>query len=142
MRRAKQRGAILITSLLMLLVLTLLAVASVRSSNVNLLIVDNVQSQQRAEAIAQRAVATILSDYTNFRDVGAQSLQIDGVPVEVSTRKCIGARVAAGYSMVWGNVAPEDTDWEFEARVADAGNGASTVLRQGTKIRITAGNCL
>jgi Tfp pilus assembly protein PilX len=139
-----QRGAVLITSLLMLLALTLLAVASIRLSSANLLIVDNMQSQQRAEAAARRAVADVLSGQTAFRSPAGEITQtIDGVDVTVSARECIHAVPAKGGSLRWeyGPIRQADTTWEFSATANDAGSGAKTIVHQGVMIRVTAGQC-
>jgi len=138
-----QRGAVLITSLLMLVVLTLLAVSSIRASSVNLLIVDNMQSQKHAEALAQRGIAESLSDTDTFRNPLARTFVWDNVNVNVSQAGCIFKKVATGYSIRMGRgyLPPEDTVWEFSAAVADAGGGAGATLHQGVQIRMTAGNC-
>lgn len=137
-----QKGAILVTSLLMLVVLTLLAVSSIRTGNVNLLIVGNMQAEKRAQELAERAVAEVLSDPAAFTDIKpARTIDIDGTPVQVSEAECIASRTAPGYSIVWGSVAPEDTSWEFSATVADAGDGATARIFQGLDLRLTVGNC-
>lgn len=144
MNRDSQRGAILITSLLMLVVLTLLAVSSIRISNVNLLIVGNMQAEKRAQELAERGISDILSDPHAFITTPAQQRDIiaGGVVVgNVSARQCIASRTAPGYSIVWGSVAPEDTSWEFSATADNSGGGATATIHQGVDLRLTVGNC-
>lgn len=143
MNNTHQNGAVLITSLLMLVVLTLLAVSSIRASSVNLLIVDNMQSQKYAESLAQRGIVESLSDTETFRNPAARTYQWDDVNVNVSQAACIDKRVAMGYSIRMGRgyLPPEDTIWEFSASVANAGNGAGATLHQGVQLRMTSGNC-
>jgi len=57
----RQRGATLIVSLIMLLLITLLAISSFTLGKGNLQIVGNMQQRQQALAAAQAAVATVIS---------------------------------------------------------------------------------
>src|SRR5207302_6258410 len=57
----RQRGATLIVSLIMLLLITLLAVSSFTLGKGNLQIVGNMQQRQQAFAAAQGAVASVIS---------------------------------------------------------------------------------
>ena len=57
----RQRGAALIVSLIMLLLITLLAISSFTLSRSNLQIVGNMQQRNQAFAAAQAAVATVIS---------------------------------------------------------------------------------
>lgn len=59
--RHRQRGATLIVSLIMLLLITLLAISSFTLGKGNLQIVGNMQQRQQAFAAAQAAVATVIS---------------------------------------------------------------------------------
>lgn len=60
----RQRGLVLILSLIMLVVLTLLAVSAIRLSTVNLRTVANAQSRSEALSTAQRTIDMLLS--SNF----------------------------------------------------------------------------
>lgn len=57
----RQRGATLIVSLIMLMLITLLAISSFTLGKGNLQIVGNMQQRQQALAAAQAAVATVIS---------------------------------------------------------------------------------
>lgn len=70
--RQKQRGATLITALVMLVALTLLVVSAIRSSNTNLRIAGNMQVSEEATAAAQQAIEQIISG--NFTDNPASSV--------------------------------------------------------------------
>ncbi|TLY59071.1 MAG: hypothetical protein E6K48_12365 [Gammaproteobacteria bacterium] len=56
----RQRGATLIVSLIMLLLITLLAVSSFTLGKANLQIVGNMQQRNQAFAAAQGAVAAVI----------------------------------------------------------------------------------
>ena len=60
----RQRGMVLILSLIMLVVLTLLAVSAIRLSTVNLRTVANAQARSEALSTAQRTIDMVLS--SNF----------------------------------------------------------------------------
>lgn len=64
LRKNRQGGATLVVGLIMLLVLTLLVVASIRSSNSNLRIAGNMQVQEEGIVVAQQTIEQLLS--TNF----------------------------------------------------------------------------
>ncbi len=58
----KQHGIVLVVSLIMLVVLTLLVVASVKLSTTNLKIVGNEQALRAMEAAAQQAIETTVQN--------------------------------------------------------------------------------
>jgi type II secretory pathway component PulK len=137
----KQRGAVLVVSLLMLLVMTLLAVSSISSSNVNLLIVNNVQNSLQTEAVAQQAIEQSLSDMATFDSPGVRTLTIAERQVEVTRARCLGFEPASGFSAKW-SLAPEETMWQLSATTEDASvSGAIAHLTQGVRILMTAGTC-
>jgi Tfp pilus assembly protein PilX len=57
----RQRGATLVVSLIMLVLITLMAISSFTLGKSNLQIVGNMQQRQQAFAAAQSAVATVIS---------------------------------------------------------------------------------
>jgi Tfp pilus assembly protein PilX len=137
----RQRGAVLVVSLLMLVVVTLLAVSSVNSGTVNLRIVDNMRAQQEAEAAAQQAIEVVLSDVINFENkVAYTDLPFNHVKVSTSAPQCLMARPSSGCSATW-ELCPEDTAWELVAEVAPNAAGAEANLHQGVSIRLVAGSC-
>lgn len=59
--KCRQNGSTLIVALVMLVVLTLLVVSGMRSSNTNLRIVGNMQVQEEAAAAGQQAIEEVVS---------------------------------------------------------------------------------
>ena len=139
----RQRGAVLVVSLMLLLALTLLVLANMGVSNLNLLIVGNMQAQQQAQMHAQRHLEHALGDARSFSDPAsaAGSWQLDdGYTVVVEPPRCLEARPAEGYSLNW-ELTPERTTWELAASASDAASGARAALRQGVEIQMIAGQC-
>jgi Tfp pilus assembly protein PilX len=75
----RQRGATLIVSLIMLLLITLLAISSFTLGKGNLQIVGNMQQRQQALSAAQAAVATVIS-----------SIQFTATPTNAVPTPCNG----------------------------------------------------
>jgi Tfp pilus assembly protein PilX len=93
--RHKQSGATLVVSLIMLVVLTLLVVSAMRSSNTSLRVVGNMQLKTEAAAATQQAIEQVIS--TDFVtnpvaqnitvNVGTASYSVDAAkPTCTSTR--------------------------------------------------------
>lgn len=140
----RQRGAVLATSLMLLVVVTLLAVSSIQTGTVNLRIAENMRSTQEAKSIAQEGVNVVLSDIANFNTPAAQTIAVNDADghshdVAVSEPACVHTQTAAGYSAKWA-LAPEDNTWEFIAQVT-ANDGAKAMIESGVKIRMTADSC-
>ena len=142
-----QRGATLLISLIMLVVLTLFAVTGFNLSSVNLRIAGNYQSQKTMEAAAQEAIEQILSSAVAFGGgsqtitVGTYNVTVTGPAGGTTGPKCNYAVTAKGYPKKIGELTPEDTDWEFRASVQDATSGARAVIVQGVRLRLLSGNC-
>jgi len=79
-RPCRQRGATLIVSLIMLLLITVLAISSFTLGKGNLQIVGNMQQRQQAFAAAQSAVAMVIS-----------TTQFTATPTDAITNPCGGA---------------------------------------------------
>lgn len=143
----RQRGAALLVSLMMLIILTLLGLSAVNMSTINFKIVGNRQASMEASMRTQNAIEAVLSDVDNFINPTANPT-VDGTVqttaavngVAIGARRCYARQTAPGYSLTWG-LAPQDTNWEVVASYADAATGANTTIRQGVKIRMTSGNC-
>ena len=76
--KKSQRGATLITALVMLVALTLLVVSGIRSSNTNLRIAGNMQIQEEAVTAAQQAIEqTISTNFTAKIQAAAVTVDID-----------------------------------------------------------------
>ena len=140
--RRRQRGATLLISLIMLVVLTLFAVAGFNLSSVNLKIAGNFQAQRGLEAAASQALEQVLSTPTAFSLApAAQTVAVSGYNVAVSAAACNYYRTATGYGKDIETLAPEDTDWEVRAAATDAVTGAQANVTQGVLIRLPKGNC-
>ena len=158
MRRAlhlRQRGVVLILSLIMLVVLTLLAISAIRLSTVNLRAVANAQVRSEAMSAAQRTIDLILSD--NFTDniAGTQQVltvaeggknytvsvarpclvslsPIKNVALDLAIaedRKCVDT-VSNPYS------ACAQTIWQLQANASSGWFGANITLTQGTGLKM------
>jgi len=143
-RYPRQRGATLVVVLIMLVVLTLFAVSAINIANVNSKVVGNMQQRIVAESLAQTAIETALNSIANFGYTGRTAAVTvtppTGMTVTVADRNCLGAEAASGYSAAVALV-PEDTAWDLKVTVNDSLTGAATVMHQGVKIRMLAGNC-
>lgn len=141
MPSSNQRGAVLVVSLLLLLVMTMLVVSAVNTGTVNLRIVDNMRASQDAQAVTQVASNEFMSDGDNFvAPTSGDTLEVDGHEVTLTAPECVDARPATGYTATW-DLTPDDTTWEYDAEITDGDNGARATLRQGVEIRMPAGSC-
>lgn len=149
-RHYRQRGATLLISLIMLVVLTLFAVSGFNLSSINLKIAGNFQEQKRIEAAAQQAIEAVISSPSAFSLApAAQTVCVNGIGagctggtnVAVSAPQCNYAVASKGYTKQLGALTPEDTYWEIRAAAADAVSGANAAVVQGVRIRLLAGNC-
>lgn len=142
--RRRERGATLVVTLIMLLIMTLFAVAAVNLSNSNLRVIGNMQARTAAETAALYAIEDTLSSVAWFGASAAIARTVtapNGLAVQVQGRSCQYALPASGYSAVQP-IVPEDTIWEFKVEVTDPVTNAKAAMWQGTKIRMLAGNCL
>lgn len=76
--RFRQRGATLIVALIMLVVLTLLSISAIRSSNTNLRIAGNMQMVGEATAAARQGIEQVISG--NFTAAPAAA----DIPVDIN----------------------------------------------------------
>lgn len=155
-RRSRQQGAILIIGIIMLMVLTLFAVAAMNLANINLQIVGNFQWQRQNEILTETAIEQLLSDGNNFSTTTTARVVCSnstiaiagGCPsgtTEVGTINaplCSSYRAAEGYTKKLGELVPEDSDWIIRASVNDSGtSGATVTIVRGISARMLAGNC-
>ncbi len=146
-----QRGATLLVTLIMLVVLTLFAVTAFNLSSVNLKIVGNFQQQKEADATVQQALAQVMSTVSAFEAPAVVSLCIPGgtTPpcaasqhnVTVDRPRCNYTTAARGYTKVLGQLTPEDTNWDVRASYTDTVTNAKAAIVQGVSVRMLAGNC-
>ena len=164
----RQQGTTLVVVLVMLVVLTLLAVAGMRMSTASLTIVGNMQARRFIDNVASQAVEDVMNSIVPFNaPTGAVTIRSGGTNVPVNTtpigtdenlanfaalpapagvrvavyaRKCLASAPASGYSAVQP-IVPEDNLWEFKVLAIDDFTKAQTSMVQGTKIRQLSGSC-
>ena len=136
----KQRGATLVVSLVMLVVITLFVLSSINLNTTNLRIIGNMQSKSALENYAQQAIEDALSNLANFNTPAAQNVTVNGTPVAVSAPSCLGTSAASGYTAVWDTTL-YDTNWVVNATVSDPATGATAVVTQGVRIRLPSNYC-
>jgi len=141
---ARQRGAVLFITLILLVAVMLLAVTMSALSRSNLQIARNNQSEQQRVALAQRAVEQVLNEATHFTSPTASITvgNTGGMQVAVSDRVCLRSVAATGYSAVSGSMPPIDTVWSFTVTVSDPMTGGLTAMTQGARMRMLAGSCV
>lgn len=91
--RRNQKGATLLVGMIMLVVLTLLVVFAIRSSNTGLQVARNLQSQVEANGAAQKAIEFVIGELKLAEVEDLASLSIPIVPV-VFGDKTINVAVA------------------------------------------------
>lgn len=163
--RQLQRGATLIISLVMLIVLTLFAVTAIRTGNVGLKIVGNQQAQKLMEAAVAQAIEQVASNLANFDAANvvaptttvAQRVCVNansgdapvaippatcasGTQVDVQPARCIAAKRSTGGSLTQQFSTYENT-WEIIATVTDSVTGAKATYHQGLLVRMLASSC-
>lgn len=165
MRMAKpgrlQRGAILIVSLIMLMVLSLLAVSAIRMSTTELRSINSTQARLEALSAAQRAIEQILNSnfaaniggvantYSISVDAGqSYAVQVDApclkhretiLNSELDLTNSEDAKCYAG-GTVWSDCAR--TTWELRAAVNQGLFGVNVQVKQGVGIRMDNASAL
>ncbi len=165
----RQSGSSLIVSLVLLVVLTLMVVSIIRSTNVNSKVAGNMQVQKESEAAAQQAIENVISQ--DFMDAPAAAasaaMAIDvnhdaatDYAANVPAPKCLNVTpikvsqldpansddvpcyTSSTYApgVTSGNSLCSNTQWEIQATTSDAHGGAATVTaHQGVAVRVAAG---
>jgi len=141
--KGRQRGATLLVVLVMLVVITLLGIASIRMSSSSLLVIGNMQSRKFVENWALQGIEQVMNSIAPFNaPSSAVTVTVpSGVNIAVSNRTCQFSTPASGYSAI-AAIVPEDNQWEFDVTVSDSFTGARTKMLQGVKIRQLAGSCV
>ena len=141
---ARQKGSVLFVSLILLVAMTMIAVASTRVSSTQLTLVGNIQATQRVEAAAQLGVEEVIGRIDAFSNP-TQTISVPNVPtgitVSVSSRRCLNTTPASGFSAVM-QMAPEDTLWAVDVDANDSFTGATATVTQGVRVRMLAGSCV
>lgn len=138
--RHHQRGAVLLVSLIMLVMLTLIVVSSINLSTADLRIVGNRQSKMAMSHSAQQAIEQVINSIAVFDAPAPQTITVNGVPVSVTAPVCLGTSPAAGYTAV-SNVTVYDTHWSLTATATDPMTGATATVTQGVRISLPTNYC-
>lgn len=152
---SRQRGSVLIISLIMLMVLTLLAISAINMSTTGLRIVNSMQARGESMSAAQRCVEQVIS--SNFADtigsiagtctVAVNSSSYDVVlaapclkqmtSVRNTELKLTDAEDLKCYDTTTNPFsACANTVWEFSGIVNQGFFGVNTSLKQGISLRM------
>lgn len=143
-----QRGSTLVIALVMLVLLTLTAISAMNSSSSSIQIVGNAQFREEANAAAQQAIESVISN-SNFQTAvpAPQNIDINGDGNNDYTVTFNPAPSCVSYVPV----APSDTNvpkicfgsvgtlcywtvWDITAQVTDInGSGATATVHQGVR---------
>lgn len=162
----KQRGSVLIVSLLLLIVMTVLGVSAINMTSTDLRIAENTQQQMEAETAVQEAIERVMSYFENFdiddngydsnptvtvsgvkTQLDSSTLAINGRNVVVQSRVCLQSRPDEGDSIREKAPTGDYTTgkfikiWEIEASHSDPVSGAQVTLHQGVKLRMLSTLC-
>lgn len=154
-----QKGVTLIVTLIMLVLMMLLAVASINMSTTNLKIVGNMQLQQEATNAAQSAINQVLSSGKNLSEpLTAPGSIVVGDYTVILTRPCLISAIGLRDSDLSNPPTPDDqkcktsskfdpmnmnalTDcakvtFQLTATVTDTASNANVTLVQGASMRM------
>jgi hypothetical protein len=134
---ARQRGATLIITLVMLVLLTMFAVSAITLSASTSKVVGNMQAKKTVDAIAQRVVDQVISEglFGDKRAVPVTpSWTPAGMTIQVTERHC------KAFSPQLLDPQLGTSTWEFDVCIRDSFTGAKSYIRQGVAVKtLTAG---
>lgn len=137
-----QRGAVLIISLVLLMVLTILAISTMRTASLGLLMAGNTQYRENAWQLAQRGIDTVL----RAGDPGTGDTCDTAVPDAPVTIDALGGSYTTmvcyrGESMTSGNSITRVPTFNYEVHAdgATEQRGARARLVQGYAITGASG---
>lgn len=144
-----QSGATLVVALIMLTLITLLVVNAFTLSSSNLKAVGNMQARDEAIAAANQAIELVVS--SSFTDAPlAQELNVDmnkdgttDYTVNIALPKCVRAIEVPNPDKCEENLkalCAENnwyTEWDLQATVGDTASGASVVVHQGVRVKLS-----
>lgn len=148
-KQVRQRGATLVVALIVLTLITLLVVNAFTLSSSNLKAVGNMQSRDESVAAANQAIELVVS--SSFTDAPvAQEVNVDinkdgttDYTVAIALPRCIKAIEVPNPDKCDENLkalCAENnwhTEWDVQATVGDAASGASVVVNQGVRVKLT-----
>jgi type II secretory pathway pseudopilin PulG len=144
-----QRGATLVVALIMLTLITLVVVSAFTLSSSNLKAVGNMQARDESIAAANQAIELVVS--SSFTDLPvAQEVNVDinkdgttDYTVAIAVPKCVKAIEVPNPDKcdeTLKALCAENnwyTNWDLQATVGDAASGASAVVHQGVRVKLT-----
>ncbi|WP_152225380.1 hypothetical protein [Pseudomonas sp. SCB32] len=148
-KAGEQRGATLVVTLVMLLMLMLMVGSAYTLSGTNLKAVGNMQFRNEAIAAANVGIQQVIGSSFATTPTGTQPINVDinndGVTdytVIVAPPVCSGAR-QTGNSSLCGmgtkNMCTQswNTTWTLNASVTDNVSGAAVKVRSGVRVQLT-----
>ena len=149
-RRARaQQGATLVVALIVLTLITLVVVSAFTLSSSNLKAVGNMQARDESVAAANQAIELVISSAFTDAPV-AQEVNVDinkdgttDYTVAIEVPKCVRATEVINPDKCDENLkalCAENnwhTEWDLRATVGDAASGASVVMHQGVRVKLT-----
>ncbi|WP_298632914.1 hypothetical protein [uncultured Umboniibacter sp.] len=140
-----QRGAVLITALVIVVLLAFLSVSLLYRTTTSAQLITAHQDRLSTEQVARNVIEYVLSDVDNLVNSASTTLTIPaeltaGYTVTVGTPVCVHAQAAAGYSLTQ-SIVPETVYWEVDVSVVDTITSAVSGYRQVVKFNFTAGSC-
>ena len=148
----KQQGAVLLLSIVMVIVLSLSAVAMFNVNSVNQQIILNQINTLEAEELANEVIEDLMNGLDSFELAANEQLkgltyQIlddrydrDTLEVSVLNIRCTYSHVIKGYSLTADSV-PETNYFEFDIEVSSPITGAAVRMTQGVRFNSPAGLC-
>lgn len=133
--RARQRGATLVITLVMLVLLTMFAVSAITLSASTSKVVGNAQAKKMTDAIAQRTVDQVISEglFGDRRQIPVTpSWRPAGITINVTERHC------KAFTPQLLDPQLGTATWEFDVWVCDSFTGARSYLRQGVAVKTLA----
>lgn len=132
-QKYKQRGSTLVVALIMLVVLTLLVVSAIRSSNTNLRIAGNMQMQEEAVAAAQQMLEQTIS--YNFTVNPAAS----AVNVDINNDGTADYAVNVAAPVCLGSTPLDNTTPNLPVECLSSGSATNTGIMSVSGVVITTG---
>lgn len=137
----RQRGVVLVVSLLMIAVLALLATASINLGTGSMLIVENQQSEQVAVSAADALIEETLSDLPALQNGTALGPETRGtLTVQRTSPVCVGSTTLPGFSLT-NNLALQHNYYRFQVSATEANTGAGATIQTGARVLQNAGTC-
>lgn len=129
---ARQRGATLVITLVMLVLLTMFAVSAITLSASTSKVVGNMQAKKTTDAIAQRVVDQVISEglFGDKRQVPVTpSWTPAGMTIQVTERHC------KAFTPQLLDPQLGTSTWEFDVCIRDSFTGAKSYIRQGVAVK-------